>query len=212
MHCRCQSVICEQQSFKEKVFFGSEGMQSKNCKFHIWENLSEIIWNLSWNDIPEGSGQNHTNLSQAKRQKCETKPTDVTHKTTCSVSFIHALSAVNTNVAWRLCYILWTNLYNICISVLSSDIIPTSFVNTFITKTMSKNCSVHCFPDFPGSIVLFKVRTLCPFVLLLRVVLRQMSMKHRWNKAHSGILRSSTFSGGRTRGCPCVRAPNEDLY
>ena len=103
------------------------------------------------------------------------------------------------------------NLYNICISVLSSDIIPTSYVNTLITKTMSKNFSLHCFPDFPDSIVLFRVRTICPFVLLLRVVLRQMSMEHWWNKAHSGILKSSTFSGGRTCGCPCVRAPNEDL-
>lgn len=76
------------------------------------------------------------------------------------------------------------NLYNICISVLSSDITPTSYVNTLITKTMSKNYSVRCFPDFPDSIVLLKVRTLCPFVLLLRMVLRQMSMEHWWNKAH----------------------------
>jgi hypothetical protein len=104
------------------------------------------------------------------------------------------------------------NLYIISISVLSSDIIPTSYVNTFITKTMSKNFSAHRFPDFPNSIVLFKVRTLCPFVLLLRVVLRQMSMEHWWNKAHSGILKSSTFSGSRTCGRPCVRAPNDDLY
>lgn len=104
------------------------------------------------------------------------------------------------------------NLYNICISVLSSDIIPTSYINTLVTKTTSKNFSVHCFPDFPDSIVLFQVRTLCPSVLLLRVVLREMSMGHWWNKAHSGILKSSTFSGGRTRGRPCVPTPNEDLY
>jgi hypothetical protein len=99
------------------------------------------------------------------------------------------------------------NLCNICTSVLSSDIIPTSYVNTLKIRTMSKNCSVHCFPDFPNSTVLFKVRTLCPFVLLLRVVSRQMSMEHWWNKAHSGILKSSTFSGGQTRGARwCTRS------
>jgi len=58
------------------------------------------------------------------------------------------------------------NVCNICISVVSSDIIPTSCVNTLKTKTMSKNCSVHCFADFPDSTVLFKVRTRCQFVLL----------------------------------------------
>lgn len=99
------------------------------------------------------------------------------------------------------------NVCNICISVVSSDITPTSCVNTLETKTVSKNSSVHCFADFPDSTVLFKVRTLCEFVLLWRVVLRQMSTEHWWNKAHSGILKSSTISGGQTHGASwCTRS------
>ena len=91
---------------EEKVFFcvclGGCSPKTANSVFgemcqKYFETCHETIFRKKLGEITQSS----VSLND---KKCETKPTDVTHKTTCSVSFIHELSTVNTNAAWRLCY------------------------------------------------------------------------------------------------------------